>query len=128
MQHPHPSSKFKILTLALLSIPALAVKADETDTSQQLKKLQQMVEQLQQQRIEQDKQIELLTRELAVIENQVSQVKIVKSEESSKGTPIYGGYKDGLAYIHTEFDNDILVNGKLDDVEQAIVMRAQYDF
>ena len=100
MRHLHPSLKFKILTLALLSIPALAVKADETDTSQQLKKLQLMVEQLQQQRIEQDKQIELLTKELVGIENQVSQVKIVKAEEKggSKGAPIYGAFKDGLVF------------------------------
>ena len=33
-----------------------------------------------------------------------------------------------LNYIHTDFDNDIRVNGKLDDTEQAVVLRAQYDF
>ena len=33
-----------------------------------------------------------------------------------------------LNYIHTDFDNDIRVNGKLDDTEEAVVLRAQYDF
>jgi phosphate-selective porin OprO/OprP len=33
-----------------------------------------------------------------------------------------------LNYIHTNFDTDIRVNGKLDDVEQAVNLRAQYDF
>ncbi|MEO6117924.1 MAG: porin [Methylotenera sp.] len=33
-----------------------------------------------------------------------------------------------LNYIHTDFDKDILINGKLDDTEKAVVLRAQYDF
>ena len=33
-----------------------------------------------------------------------------------------------LNYIHTKFDADIRVNGKLDDAEDAVVLRAQYDF
>ena len=33
-----------------------------------------------------------------------------------------------LNYIHTKFDTDIRVNGKLDDAEDAVVLRAQYDF
>lgn len=92
--------KYKVLTIAIVSVFSMNVQADETSPSEQLKKLQQMVEQLQQQRLEQDKQIELLTKELVGIENQVSQVKITKSEEkgSSKGTPIYGGFKDGLVF------------------------------
>lgn len=114
MQHL-PSLKFKILTLALLSISTFAVKAGETETSQQLKKLQLMVEQLQLQRIEQDKQIELLTKELASIENQVSQVKIVKSEEkgTSKGMPIYGGYKDGLVFEDGTGKWKLALNGRI---------------
>lgn len=115
MQH-HPSSlKFKILTLVFLSIPALVVKADETETSQQLKKLQLMVEQLQQQRTEQDKQIELLTKELVGIENQISQAKIVKSEEKgvSKGSPIYGGFKDELAFEDGTGKWKLQLNGRI---------------
>ncbi len=113
--YPQSSLKFKILTLALLSITALIAKADETETSQQLKKLQQMVEQLQQQRLEQDKQIELLTKELVGIENQVSQVKIVKSEEkgSSKGVPIYGGFKDGLVFEDGTGKWKMQLNGRI---------------
>ena len=92
--------KYKILAISIVSAFSMTVQADETNPSEQLKKLQQMVEQLQQQRAEQDKQIELLTKELVGIENQVSQVKIVKSEEkgSSKGSPIYGASKDGLVF------------------------------
>jgi phosphate-selective porin OprO/OprP len=33
-----------------------------------------------------------------------------------------------LNYVRTDFDTDILVNSKLDDTEEAVVLRAQYDF
>lgn len=33
-----------------------------------------------------------------------------------------------LNYIHTEFDTPIRVNSKLSDDEDALVLRAQYDF
>ncbi len=33
-----------------------------------------------------------------------------------------------LNYIHTDFDTPVLVNGKRSDQENAMVMRAQYDF
>ena len=114
MQYPL-SLKFKMLTLVLLSVATFTVNADETETSQQLKKLQLMVEQLQQQRLEQDKQIELLTKELVGIENQVSQVKIVKSEEkgTSKGNPIYGGFKDGLTFEDGTGSWKLQLNGRI---------------
>ena len=33
-----------------------------------------------------------------------------------------------LNYVHTDFEDDIRVNGKLDDSESAVVLKAQYDF
>ena len=33
-----------------------------------------------------------------------------------------------LNYVHTDFDDPIKVNGKIDDSENAAVLRAQYDF
>ena len=109
------SFKCKIVTLTLLYLPMVTVKADEFDTSEQLKKLQQMVQELQQQRLEQDKQIELLTKELVGIENQVSQVKIVKSEEkgTSKGAPIYGAFKDGLVFEDGTGNWKMQLNGRI---------------
>ncbi len=111
----HPSFKLKIIVLTFLTLPILSAKADEADTSEQLKKLQQMVQELQQQRLEQDKQIELLTKELVGIENQVSQVKITKSEEkrSSKGVPIYGAFKDGLVFEDGTSNWKLQLNGRM---------------
>ena len=93
----------------------VTVKADEFDTSEQLKKLQQMVQELQQQRLEQDKQIELLTKEIVGIENQVSQVKIVKSEEkgSSKGVPVMTNFKDGISFEDGSGDWKLGISGRV---------------
>ena len=33
-----------------------------------------------------------------------------------------------MNYVHTKFDTNINVNGKLDDKEDAVTMRAQLDF
>jgi phosphate-selective porin OprO/OprP len=33
-----------------------------------------------------------------------------------------------LNYIYTSFEDDIRINRKLDDTEEAVVLRAQYDF
>ena len=78
----------------------IASSAAELDAETRLKQLELMVQQMQQQRAEQDKQIELLTKELVGIENQVSQSKIVKGEEKGKsqGSPVYGAFKDGLVF------------------------------
>ena len=107
--------KLKVVTLAALALPTLSAQAETLDTSEQLKKLQLMVQVLQQQRLEQDKQIELLTKELVGIENQVSQVKIVKSEEkgASKGAPIYGAFKDGLVFEDGTGNWKLQLNGRL---------------
>lgn len=110
-----PSFKYKILAIAIVSAFSMTVRADETNPSEQLKKLQQMVEQLQQQRAEQDKQIELLTKELVGIENQVSQVKITKSEEkgSSKGVPVLANFKDGTSFEDGSGNWKFAVNGRV---------------
>lgn len=74
-----------------------------------------MVQQLQQQRAEQDKQLDLLTKELVGIENQVSQSKITKSEEkgASKGAPVYGAFKDGLVFDDGTGNWALQINGRI---------------
>jgi phosphate-selective porin OprO and OprP len=107
--------KYKILSIAMVSVFSMTVQADETDPSVQFKKLQNMIEQLQQQRIEQDKQIGLLTKELVGLENQVSQVKIAKSEEkgSSKGVPVLANFKDGLSLEDGSGNWKLAINGRV---------------
>ncbi len=107
--------KYKIITVGVLAIFSMVVRAEETDPAEQVKKLQQMVQQLQQQRLEQDKQMELLTKELVGVENQLSQSKIVKAEEkgSSKGAPVLANFKDGLVFEDGTGNWGLQLNGRL---------------
>ncbi|MBC7756954.1 MAG: porin [Bdellovibrio sp.] len=106
---------YKILTALFAFACSVSAQADSADTSERLKKLQQMVEQLQQQRLEQDKQMDLLTKELVGLENQVSQVKITKSEEkgSSKGAPVLANFKDGISFEDGSGNWKFAINGRV---------------
>lgn len=108
-------STCKVVTIATLTAFSILAQADESDPNEQLKKLKQMVEQLQQQRLEQDKQMELLTKELVGLENQVSQVKITKSEEkgSSKGAPVLANFKDGISFEDGSGNWKFAINGRV---------------
>ncbi len=114
MNQPH-YFKYKVLMIMMASAFSMNAQAESADTSEQLKKLQQMVEQLQQQRAEQDKQMELLTRKLVGVENQLSQSKIVKAEEkgSSKGVPVLSNFKDGVSFEDGGGNWKFAINGRL---------------
>ena len=107
--------RYKVCIIATLTAFSLLAQADESDPSEQVKKLKQMVEQLQQQRLEQDKQMDLLTKELVGVENQLSQSKIVKAEEkgASKGAPVYGNFKDGLVFEDGTGNWKLQLNGRI---------------
>jgi phosphate-selective porin OprO/OprP len=105
-----------------LSVMALAISAAyssigyaQGDAESRIRELENKVQQLIQQRAEQDKQIDLLTKELVGIGNQVSQSKIAKSEEkgASKGNPIYGGFKDGLTFEDGTGSWKLQLNGRV---------------
>ena len=70
---------------------------------------------MQQQRAEQGKRVEILTKELTGLENQVSQSKITKTEGkgSSKGSPVYGSFKDGLVFDDGTGNWEMQLNGRI---------------
>ena len=74
-----------------------------------------MVEQLQQQRAEQDKQMDLLTKELVSVENQLAQSKIVKVEEkgASKSVPVLANFKDGISFEDGSGNWKFAINGRV---------------
>lgn len=87
----------------------------EDDPETRIRQLEQMMQQMMQQRAEQDKQIEMLTKELAGIENQLSQVRITKAEEkgSSKGSPVYAAFKDGITFEDGTGNWKLAINGRV---------------
>ncbi len=105
-----------------LSVIVLAISATfsstgyaQDDAESRIRELENKVQLLIEQRAEQDKQIDILTKELVGIGNQVSQAKIAKSEEkgSSKGNPIYGGFKDGLTFEDGTGNWKLQLNGRV---------------
>ncbi len=87
----------------------------QNDAASRIKDLELKVQLLIDQRAEQDKQIDLLTKELIGISNQVSQSKIVKSEEkgSSKGNPVYANFKDGIKFEDGTGNWNLQFNGRV---------------
>ncbi|HEY9276832.1 MAG TPA: porin [Methylotenera sp.] len=110
-QHQFTAS---VIVLAISTTYSLTAYAQD-DAESRIRELENKVQQLIQQRVEQDKQIDILTKELVGIGNQVSQAKIAKSEEkgSSKGNPIYGGFKDGLTFEDGTGNWKLQLNGRV---------------
>lgn len=103
-----------VMALAMTAIYSSTAYAQD-DAESRIRELENKVQQLIQQRTEQDKQIDLLTKELVGIGNQVSQSKIAKSEEkgTSKGNPIYGGFKNGLTLEDGTGNWKLQLNGRV---------------
>ena len=94
-----------VLATSLMALP-MSVFANE-DMAERMATLEKQVEVLtaelkamQQQRREQDKQLEIITRESVGITHQVGQEKISKSEGkgATNGTPVLATFKDGITF------------------------------
>ncbi len=110
-----PLSKRALLSSMIACLMPLSANAENSDLEARIQQLEKTLQTMQQQRAEQDKQVELLTKELVGIESQVSQSKITKSEEkgSSKGSPIYGAFKDGLVFEDGTGNWKLQLNGRI---------------
>lgn len=104
-----------LMPLLISSLFPVVANAESTDLEARLQQLEKTIQLMQQQRAEQDKQLELLTKELVGMESQTSQSKIAKSEEkgSSKGSPIYGSFKNGLEFEDGSGDWKLQLNGRV---------------
>ncbi|MGQ0443405.1 MAG: OprO/OprP family phosphate-selective porin [Methylophilaceae bacterium] len=104
-----------LLFLALTSAFSTPIHAEESDMALRIKELEAKMLIMQQQRAEQDKQLELITKELVGIENQLSQSKIAKTEEkgSSKGAPVYAAFKDGITLEDGSGNWKLAINGRI---------------
>ena len=126
------------LAAAVIAAWPLAAVAD-TDTEARIRQLEQRVQEMQQQRAQQDKQIDVLTRELATIRQQVTQARTTKTEASAKtepnieseaqaepgatagqagqerrsGSPVYASFKDGLVFDDGSGNWKLQINGRV---------------
>ena len=97
------------VVVATLSTNALATEAELED---RIRKLEEMLKTLQQQRTEQDKQVEILTKELVGIENQMTQ-KATKAEEDKKSTPVVTAGQEGFGFKSADGKNSIALTGRV---------------
>ncbi len=116
----HPSKQVRLISgisgavFVAMLIP-FTVSAESADLEARIQQLEKTIQTMQQQRAEQDKQFELLSKELVGIEYQASQSKISKAEEkgSSKGSPVYATFKDGVKFEDGTGNWNLQFNGRV---------------
>ena len=106
--------KKTVWTLVAASISS-QVFAGNDELESRVKQLEDLVKAMQQQRAEQDKQLEVLTKELVGVENELTRSKNTKTEEKgkSKGNPVFANNKDGLVFDDGTADWSMQINGRI---------------
>ncbi len=110
-----PLCKEIIIAITLTTFLPAVANADTAELEARILKLEKAIQAMQAQREAQDKQLDLLTKELAGVDGQVTQSKITKSEEKgmSKGTPVFAAFKDGVTLEDGTGNWKLAINGRL---------------
>jgi phosphate-selective porin OprO and OprP len=101
--------------LAALVFAAMVPVAYADDASaDRIKQLEAMMQQMQQQRAEQDKQMQVMAEELKAMQQQMAQGKEerVKEKGKSEGSPVYAAFKDGLTFEDGSGNWKLQINGR----------------
>jgi len=106
--------KRKLVALVLASIIPGAYAAEE-DSAARIKQLEAMMQQMQQQRAEQDKQMQVMAEELKAMQQQMANAKEedVKERGKSKGTPVLAAFKDGVTFEDGSGNWQLAINGRV---------------
>lgn len=109
----HPSICRPLVAALLLALPAAPALADES--ADRIKQLEAMMQQMQQQRAEQDKQMQVMAEELKAMQQQMAQGKEdrVKEKGKSEGSPVYAAFKDGLVFEDGSGNWKLQINGRV---------------
>jgi phosphate-selective porin OprO/OprP len=107
----HLEIKKVILALIVVSISTRAL-ANDARLEDRVKQLEELLKTMQQQRAEQDKQVEILTKELVGIENQMIQ-KANKADEDKKITPVVTAGQEGFGFKSADGKNSITLTGRV---------------
>jgi phosphate-selective porin OprO and OprP len=109
------SNKTRRVTALALAIIAPCVYAADEDSATRIKQLEAMMQQMQQQRAEQDKQMQVMAEELKAMQQQMAQGKEerVKEKGKSEGSPVYAAFKDGLTFEDGSGNWKLQINGRV---------------
>lgn len=99
------------MVLAAVSFTAIADDA----SADRIKQLEAMMQQMQQQRAEQDKQMQVMAEELKAMQQQMAQGKEndLKERGKSKGAPVLANFKDGITFEDGTGDWQLAINGRV---------------
>jgi phosphate-selective porin OprO/OprP len=114
-QYFKPSVR-KLVALVLASLASSGYAADEaTDASNRIQQLEAMIQQMMQQRAEQDKQLQVMAEELKAMQQQMAQGKEddLKERGKSSGSPVYAAFKDGLTFEDGSGNWKLQINGRV---------------
>ncbi|MDR2219413.1 MAG: porin [Methylobacillus sp.] len=103
-----------LVAALVLAVPASSALADEA--TDRIKQLEEMMHEMQQQRIEQDKQMQLMAEELKAMREQMPQAKEERdAQDKSKGdgSPVKASFKDGLIFTDDSGDWKMQINGRV---------------
>lgn len=114
MHKKYGNKSLCLTALVLSSILPVAHAADD-ESSARIKQLEAMMQQMQQQRAEQDKQMQVMAEELKAMQQQMAQGKEedLKERGKSKGTPVLANFKDGIVFEDGTGNWQLAVNGRV---------------
>jgi len=113
MYKPFTTNKRRLVALVLAAM-APGAYADDA-SSDRIKQLEAMMQQMQQQRAEQDKQMQAMAEELKAMQQQMAQGKEddLKERGKSKGTPVLANFKDGITFEDGSGNWQLAINGRV---------------
>lgn len=113
MHKKHGNKSLCLTALVLSSMAPVAYAADD-ESSARIKQLEAMMQQMQQQRAEQDKQMQIMAEELKAMQQQMAQGKEerIKEKGKSEGSPVYAAFKDGLTFEDGTGNWKLQINGR----------------
>jgi phosphate-selective porin OprO/OprP len=100
---------------AALMLPIISFADDASDPTARIQQLEKMMQQMQQQRAEQDKQMQTMAEELKAMQQQMANGKEerVKEKGKSSGSPVYAAFKDGLVFDDGTGNWALQINGRI---------------
>lgn len=112
MHKSFTTNKRRMVALVLAAM-APGAYADDA-SSDRIKQLEAMMQQMQQQRAEQDKQMQVMADELKAMQQQMAQSKEerIKEKGKSEGSPVYAAFKDGLTFEDGTGNWKLQINGR----------------
>lgn len=109
----HTTRKARFVALVLAAF-APGVYADD-DSVARIKQLETMMQQMLEQRAEQDKNLQVMAEELKAMQQQMANGKEdrVKEKGKSTGQPVYAAFKDGVTFEDGSGNWQMAINGRI---------------